>query len=255
MNAIFVAGTDTGVGKTVVTGLLARHLAMRGYRVVTQKWIQTGPASDLDEHLKWMGRTRADFRGFLRAMAPYSLPAPVSPHLAAELSGHFDLAHGRPEQRRMGGTRILASKVRRSLEFLSEHFDFVLVEGSGGLMTPVSRKTLLIDWVREYGLPVLLVAGNRLGAINHTLLSLEALQTRKMRILGVLFNESARRSAHDNLSRGRKDAVLMDNPKAVRGLSGQCVLGVLPWMERPAALQKRFTRVGAKVLAAYERVD
>ena len=86
MRAIFVAGTDTGVGKTVVTGLLARHLATRGYSVATQKWVQTGGESDLDEHLRWMGRTREEFRGFLKAMAPYSLRAPASPHLAAELA-------------------------------------------------------------------------------------------------------------------------------------------------------------------------
>ena len=65
-----MAGTDTGVGKTVVTGLLARNLSLRGYRVATQKWVQTGRASDLDAHLRWMGRSRAEFRGFLRAMVP-----------------------------------------------------------------------------------------------------------------------------------------------------------------------------------------
>jgi len=241
MSAIFVAGTDTGVGKTVVTGLLARHLAMQGYGVATQKWIQTGGSSDLDEHLRWMGRTRGEFRGFLRAMSPCALPAPASPHLAAEL----------------GGTRILESRIRRSLEILSEHFDFVIIEGSGGLMVPVSRKRLLIDWVRELGLPVLLVAGNRLGAINHTLLSLETLETRKMEILGVIFNnlQGLRSLKGVKAPDPLRNVVLEDNPKVVRALSGQSVLGVLPWMERPEALQRRFTRMGQKVLAAYERLD
>lgn len=77
MSAVFVAGTDTGVGKTVVTGLLARSLSLRGYRVATQKWVQTGGASDLDEHLRWMGRSRSEFRGFLRAMVPAAYAAPV----------------------------------------------------------------------------------------------------------------------------------------------------------------------------------
>src|SRR5208337_537207 len=90
--------------------------------------------------------------------------------------------------RRMGGARVLKSRLLRSLVYLSGHFDIVVVEGTGGLMVPVNRKRLLIDWVREFRLPVLLVAGNRLGAINHTLLSLEALESRKMQVLGVVFN-------------------------------------------------------------------
>ena len=145
-------------------------------------------------------------------------------------------------------------------------------------MVPVSRRALLIDWVRECGLPVLLVAGNRLGAINHTLLSLGALETRKMRVLGVIFNDlpresfnakygprfatprqegGAEKSQRSSSSRNPRSAkgVLRDNPKVVRALSGQSVLGVLPWMERPEALQKRFTRVGEKVLAAYRRFE
>ena len=194
MGAIFVAGTDTGVGKTVVTGLLAGYLEQRGYRVATQKWVQTGGGSDPPEHLRRIRRSPEEFRRFLRAMSPYEFPAPASPHLAAELAG----------------TRILKSRTRRSFEALSRHFEFVIVEGTGGLMVPASRKALLIDWVREFGLPVLLVAGNRLGAINHALLSLDALESRKMPVLGVIFN---------NLCDAGKSAVLADNPKVVRGLS------------------------------------
>jgi dethiobiotin synthetase len=230
MSAIFVAGTDTGVGKTVVTGLLARNLSLRGYRVATQKWVQTGSASDLDAHLRWMGRRRAEFRGFLRAMVPAALAAPVSPHLAAEL----------------GGARIAASSIRRAFLRLSRHFDFVIVEGTGGLLVPFSRKKLLIDLARELDLPVLLVAGNRLGAINHTLLSLEALKARKMKILGVVFN---------NLPGAGNRLVLRDNPKIIESLSGQRALGVLPRTRRPGTLIKRFAPVAEKVLAAYERLD
>jgi dethiobiotin synthetase len=230
MNAIFVAGTDTSVGKTVVTGLLARHLSMRGYRVVSQKWVQTGRANDLDAHLRWMGRSRAEFRGFLSAMAPCALAAPVSPHLAAELDG----------------ARVSASRIRRDFLRLSQHFDFVIVEGTGGLMVPFSRKKLLIDLAQELDLPVLLVAGNRLGAINHTLLSLEALKARKMKVLGVVFN---------NLPGARNKIVLRDNPKVIEALSGQRALGVLPRTRRPGALVKRFAPIAEKVLTAYERLD
>ena len=230
MSAIFVAGTDTGVGKTIVTGLLARYLSLCGYRVVTQKWVQTGRMSDLDAHLRWMERSRAEFGGFLRAMAPCALPAPVSPHLAAEL----------------GGVRIAVGRIRRDFQRLSRHFDFVIVEGTGGLMVPFSRKKLLIDLAQEIDLPVLLVAGNRLGAINHTLLSLEALKARKMKMLGVVFN---------NLPGARNKIVLRDNPKIIEALSGQRALGILPRIRQPGALLKRFAPIAKKVLAAYERLD
>ncbi len=238
MSAIFVAGTDTGVGKTVVTGLLARHLSQRGYRVATQKWVQAGGPGDLDAHLRWMGRSRSDFRGFLRAMVPAVFAWPVSPHLAAEL----------------GGARIAASRIRRAFLRLSRHFDFVIVEGTGGLMVPFSRKRLLIDLAQELDLPVLLVAGNRLGAINHTLLSLEALKARKMKVLGVVFNDlPALRVA--GLAGAENKMVLRDNPKVIESLSGQRALGVLPRTRRPGALIKRFAPIAEKVLAAYERLD
>src|SRR5208337_2154830 len=125
--------------------------------------------------------------------------------------------------RRMGGARVLKSRLLRSLVYLSGHFDIVVVEGTGGLMVPVNRKRLLIDWVREFRLPVLLVAGNRLGAINHTLLSLEALKSRKMQVLGVVFNTT---------EQGTDKRILADNPAAVKALSGERVFGTLEYSKK-----------------------
>jgi cobyrinic acid a,c-diamide synthase len=185
-----------------------------------------------------MGRRRAEFRGFLRAMVPVALAAPVSPHLAAEL----------------GGARVAASRIRRGFLCLSRHFDFVIIEGTGGLMVPFSRKKLLIDLAQELDLPVLLVAGNRLGAINHTLLSLEALKVRRMKLLGVVFNNLPTLRVA-GLPGALNRIVLRDNPKVIESLSGQRPLGVLPRTRRPAALMRRFAPVAEKVLAAYERLD
>ena len=128
----------------------------------------------------------------------------------------------------------------------------MIVEGTGGLMVPLSRKRLLIDLAQELDLPVLLVAGNRLGAINHTLLSLEALEARKMKVLGVIFNNCL--PSVWRVPRGNA-IVLRDNPKVIESLSGQRALGVLPRTRRPGALLKRFAPVAEKVLAAYERLD
>lgn len=206
MKAIFIAGTDTGVGKTIVTGILARRLMEKGYSVVTQKWIQTGPSSDIDIHLKLMGKRKTDYARHLRSMNPYSFKSASSPHLASML------------ERRS----IRIDRIKKSLKDLSGHFDFVLVEGSGGLLVPLTRNILLIDLVKRLRMSVLLVAENKLGAINHTLLSIEALKARNINILGVIFNT-------------RSDSVdwriLKDNPNITRRLSGIEVLAVLPYLK------------------------
>lgn len=186
MNALFVAGTDTGVGKTVVTQLLASHLARGGLKVATQKWVETGnPRSG--------------------AVLSYKLPA--SPHLAAKAENK----------------RVDVRKIKKAFTKLSRASDLVIVEGTGGLLVPLTEKTLLIDVVKALGIPVLLVAANRLGAINHTLLSLEALRARKMKVVGVIFN---------SVSKGGKKAILDDNPRIVGKIAKGIPVGILPYSSK-----------------------
>ena len=86
--AIFITGTDTGVGKTLVTGLLGRFLSERGTRTITQKWIQTGCngfSEDIEAHLRLMRKDKKDIEGYLGDVALYVLELPASPHLAAYL--------------------------------------------------------------------------------------------------------------------------------------------------------------------------
>ena len=184
MPVIFVAGTDTGVGKTVVMELLARRLSSRGYKVATQKWVETGVAKS-------------------QAVCSFKLAA--SPHLAA----------------RREGKKVNIKKIKESLRKLSNDHDFVLVEGTGGLLVPLDEKSLFIDIVNELKLPVLLVSANRLGTINHTLLSMEALKKRKMKVLGVVFN---------NISRKENKLILKDNPKIVKRFR-KVPVAVLPFMK------------------------
>lgn len=229
MKVIFVAGTDTEVGKTVITGLLGHYLLKKGYRVVTQKWIQTGSvgfSGDIDIHLKFMGKKRNDFQGVLSLMMPYVLKFASSPHLSAHLEKK----------------KINIAKIKKSLKILSEHFDFVIVEGTGGLLVPLNTKILLIDVIKELDLSVLVIAGNKLGVINHTLLSLEALKTRNIHILGIIFN---------NISEDTDRIILKNNPEIVRKLSTEAVLGVLPWVKNPYQLQKKFSHIGRKIVKRY----
>ncbi|MDP2939910.1 MAG: dethiobiotin synthase [Candidatus Omnitrophota bacterium] len=230
MSVIFVAGTDTGVGKSVITGLLSSYLLGKGYRVITQKWVQTGCvsfSSDIDIHLKFMRKKRGDFQDYLALMQPYIFRFSSSPHLAASLAGK----------------RIEAIKIKRSLEILTKRFDFVIVEGIGGLLVPLNNKTLLIDVVKELNLPVLMVVGNKLGAINHTLLSLEALKARDIKVLGTAFN---------NIAQNGERIILENNPQIIKKFSSAEVLGILPWARNCFQLQKQFIPIGNKIIAQYE---
>lgn len=223
--SIFICGTDTGVGKTAVAGLLARYLLDKGHKVVTQKWVQTGyvkDRTDLDAHLRFMGKTWVDFEPHRPSMAPYIFKFPASPHLSA----------------REEGAAVDIKKIEKELERLSTYFDFIVIEGTGGLLVPLTQKTLAIDIVRRLNIPVLLVAANRLGSINHTLLSIEALNARKIKNLGVIFND---------ISNREDEAVLKDNPEIIKIFSDCAVLGRLRRSTSTKELRRQFAPIGDKI--------
>lgn len=228
MKSIFVTGTDTGVGKTVVSGLLARFLTDKGYRVITQKWIQTGSlglSADIKSHLKIMGKRKRDLGHYISHVSPYSFKHASSPHLASRLEGKT----------------VSSNRIKKSFSVLSENFDFVIVEGAGGALVPFSKKALIIDMARELDLPVLIVSGNKLGAINHTLLTVEAIKRRNMKLVGVIFN---------GLAKKRENIILKDNPRIVGEITGENILGVLPRMKDKDALYRKFKRTGKKILSS-----
>lgn len=174
MKKYFVSGIDTGIGKTVATGWLARRFAESGRSVITQKLIQTGcvgVSEDIIEHRKIMGvglfREDEDF-----TTCKYVLKYPASPHLACAMenvSADFDAVN--------------ANTLR-----LAEKFDIVIVEGAGGLMVPLTEKFLTIDYVKKYGLPLVLVVSSRLGSLNHALLSLECARAASLELAAIIYN-------------------------------------------------------------------
>ncbi|MFH1901337.1 MAG: dethiobiotin synthase [Candidatus Omnitrophota bacterium] len=223
---VFVTGTDTGVGKTIVTGLLGRFLDEKGYRVITQKWIQTGSRNfphDITEHLRLMRRKKEDIREHLPYISSYVLKFASSPHLAARL-----------EKR-----KIRVDKIKADFKVLQEQFDFVIVEGIGGVLVPFNKKRLVIDVARELKMPVIIVVGNKLGAINHTLLAIEAVRRRGLEIVGVIFN---------NLSKKGNKIILEDNLKIIKKISKEKVLGSLPYSKNKALLYPAFKPAGNKIL-------
>lgn len=172
---LFITGIDTDAGKTYCTAWLARQLADSGRRVITQKFIQTGctgTSEDIEAHrrLTGTGPLPEDAEGLT---APIILSYPASAQLAA----------------RIDGVEIDLGVIDSAREELARRYDDVLIEGAGGLMVPITDDFMAIDYVSTRRLPVALVTNSRLGSINHTLLSLEALRTRGIELRYLLYNE------------------------------------------------------------------
>ena len=226
--AIFITGTDTGIGKTLISGLFAKYILEKRESVITQKWIQTGSSDmplDIKTHLKIMGKNKDYIKGHLNDVCPYVFKFSASPHLASKIEGRL----------------ISEEKIIKSFKRLSSEFDWVIVEGTGGVLVPFSSKSLIIDLAVKLDLEVLLVAGNKLGSINHTLLSIEALKKRKLNILGIVFN---------NMPGGNK-VILEDNCKIIKELSGEKVFGVLPWGKNYGQLYKNFSQFAGKIIEGF----
>lgn len=170
----FVSGIDTGVGKTVATGLMARHLANRGIDAITVKMVQTGCdgfSEDLGEHRRLCGISQLpeDGEGLT---SPQVFKFPASPLLAARLEG----------------ATVDLGLIRSSVAECARRRDIVLVEGAGGLLVPLAGDVMSADFAAGEKWPLVLVTCGRLGSLNHTLLSLEAAAARGMRVAGVVYN-------------------------------------------------------------------
>lgn len=175
MAVYFVSGIDTDAGKSIVTGVIARTLLKHGVKVITQKFIQTGcvgVSEDIEKHREIMGipLEEVDKTG---VTCPYVMTYPASPHLAAEIDK----------------VSIDIQRIHRSTEQLAAQYDVVLLEGAGGLYVPVTRDYLTIDYVQEYGHPLILVTSSKLGSINHTLMSLELCRLRGIDVQYVVYND------------------------------------------------------------------
>ncbi len=158
MSGIFVTGTDTGVGKTVVAAILVRLLDAEYW-----KPLQTGLADDPGD-----SATLARLANPRRIHPPaYALPASLSPAAAAELEGV-----------RIDPTRLTLPVIDLPL----------VVEGAGGVLVPITQDLLMIDLIARLALPTVIVARTTLGTINHTLLTLAALRARTIPILGIIIN-------------------------------------------------------------------
>jgi len=170
----FISGIDTGIGKTYTTGYLAKLWNEQGKKTITQKLIQTGNtdiSEDIEQHreIMQMGWFPEDES---KLTMPEIFSYPASPHLATKIDGR----------------EIDFQKIAAATQQLCDQYDVVLLEGAGGLMVPLTTELLTIDYIAEKKFPVILVSSGRLGSINHTILSLEALKNRGLELYALAYN-------------------------------------------------------------------
>lgn len=171
---MFVTGIGTDVGKSVATGLIARSMMEQGLKLATVKLVETGnkgkTSMDIKVHRKFMKTVLPEDKEGLTAPAIFKLPA--SPELAAKAEGK----------------RFEVKKAVAAAKKVARRYDVTLVEGAGGLMVPLTGKMTTLDLLKAEKWPVIVVTRGKLGDINHSLLTLEALKANKVEIAGVVFN-------------------------------------------------------------------
>ena len=223
---LFITGTDTGVGKTMVAAALATLLRAAQLDVGVMKPVQTGcrvrggrwrlPDT---ERLVAAARTRDD-----RALVtPYRFVPALSPWAAARSAGRV----------------ISIARLTASYGRLARRHDIMIVEGSGGLLVPLTARLTMADLADRLHLPLIIVARAGLGTLNHTLLTVEAARRRRLRIAGIVLNH-----AH-----ARRDASAATNGRLLRAITGLPVIGPLPFRPTSAgqtAAQWRSWMLGEK---------
>jgi dethiobiotin synthetase len=180
MTAFFITATGTDIGKTFVATELIRHFRRAGRAVDALKPVVTGfdPAkaetSDPGRLLTALGKPIVPDE--IACMSPFRFAAPLAPDLAA---------------RRENRTLDFASLVAFSQRAIQNHSDTLLIEGIGGIMTPLDERHTVLDWMAALRLPLVLVAGSYLGSVSHTLTCLDVLQRRELAIRVLVVSETA----------------------------------------------------------------
>jgi dethiobiotin synthetase len=170
VKALFVTGTDTGVGKTMVSCALAAAFARRGMKVSPMKPCETGDGDDAARLITASGRVFS-----LSDVSPYRFSLPASPEVAA--------AHAH--------ATVELGRIRAAFNRLTRDAEVALVEGAGGLLVPLAPALNMADLAHALELPVLIVARPSLGTVNHTLLTVEAARRRGLRVVGVVFSRAS----------------------------------------------------------------
>jgi len=213
---LFIVGTDTAVGKTHVASLILRELRQAGLRVGAYKPVCSGAITDSHGGIGWEDidrlRAAANLDCADDLICPQRFLAPLAPPIAARAEGRF----------------VDEALLVTGADLWCDRADLLIVEGAGGLLSPVTDTLTVADLACRIGYPLIVVARCGLGTINHSLLTLEAARSRGLCIAGVILNQS---HLEDDLALGE------DNARAIESRGNVAVLGLMSW-ESTGGLQR-----------------
>ena len=198
---LFITGTDTGAGKTVLTALLLAHLRSQGVNALAMKPICTGPRSDVKLLQSLQRGELGDDE-----MNPFWYQTPVAPIVAAKDSLR----------------KLTLARLNKSVQVLRERCDLLIVEGAGGLMVPLANKLTWEGLIKSMECPVLVAAKNQLGVINHGLLTINRLQTIDVRRFGFCLIDHGR--VHKNGSAESENLWILNE------FSSKCPVFIIPYL-------------------------
>lgn len=204
---LFITGTDTEVGKTIVAASIAAYLRKKGLDIGVFKPMMSGAKREDINSDAFLLKEMSQDHHSLEDINPFQFDEPLAPYIAAKRKGcHIEL-----------------EQVKHAWKKVKQDHDFFLVEGAGGLMVPMGPGYLTTHVAEAIGLPLLIVSRPGLGTVNHTLLTIEAAKKMGLYVVGVILNgwrEETRGIAEET------------NPMLIEEFSGVPVLGILPWMDR-----------------------
>ncbi|MFF2910729.1 dethiobiotin synthase [Paenibacillus sp. NPDC057934] len=212
VRGLFVTGTDTDIGKTVITAAITATLRSEGVNAGVWKPIQSGAplGSGLTDAERLLKSTGINERP--EAVAPFTFEAPLTPMLAA----------------RQAGVNLTLQEIIAAGLPLTKRFEALLIEGAGGVAVPLTDDALIVDFISELRVPALIVARSGLGTINHTLLTASFLRDRGVPIVGIILNDGESMEPHD-------DPSVATNAQLIEQYSGLKVLGRFPRLQAEAA--------------------
>ena len=206
MRACFITGTDTAVGKTLVSVSLAAYFSLReGLRVGVMKPFETGLPADRTELFPCDAKSLKEASGSsddLSTITPFTFELPLAPETASILE-HKEIDLG---------------IVNRAFQGIVDTHDITIVEGAGGIMVPIKDNFFFADLIRQWALPAIVVSRLGLGAINHTLLTCRALQSLGVTIIGVILNDME----------GKDEPAARTNPEILKKYLTVPILGIYP---------------------------
>ena len=200
---IFITATGTDIGKTYVSGLIAKHIKDKGLNIGYYKAALSG-SNDIKDSDAWYVKQQADLLDSYDEMVSYTYKHAYSPHLAAQIEGN-------PPDIKI---------IKNAYKDISKKHDYMIVEGSGGIICPIrydsNQKIFLEDIIKELNIPSLIIADAGLGTINSTVLTIEYMRSKNLKINGVILNRfEMANKMHE------------DNQKMVEKMTGIKIIGVV----------------------------